>query len=105
MSDTTENNPALRKVDLDHGLKRGETTITSLHVRKPGGGELRGLSQVDVLRQDYNTISKLASRACIPPITEAEYASLDPADMMLIGSEFAAFFISRQQKADSGLDA
>lgn len=102
MSDTQT---GLRTVELDVGVKRGDQTITSLQVRKPGGGELRGLSTVDVIRQDYNSMQKLAPRVTMPPITEAEFAALDPADILALGTEIAAFFLNRRERAEAGLAA
>lgn len=90
-------------IDLDEPLKRGETKIDKLKARRPGGGELRGLATIDILRQDYATIAKLASRAMIPPITEAEFGELCPADIMQVGSAFADFFMSRQARISAGL--
>lgn len=105
MTDTVVSLPGMRLVELDEGIKRGDQTLMKLHLRKPGGGELRGLSTVDVIRQDYSTMQKLIPRITVPPITEAEFAALDPADILTVGSEAAAFFLNRRAKEEAGLDA
>lgn len=91
--------------EFDEGFERGDQKITKVLISRPMGGALRGLSTVDIVRQEYNTVVKLAPRITNPRMTEADVAALPPADLMTLGSEIAAFFLTRQQKAEAGLDA
>lgn len=90
-------------LELEEGIKRGEETLTKFQVRRPMGGELRGLAIIDILRQEYSAVSKLAPRITMPPITEPDVATLSPADLMTLGSAFADFFMSRRQRVEHGL--
>ncbi|WP_247392571.1 phage tail assembly protein, partial [Ralstonia pseudosolanacearum] len=39
-------------ITLDTPITRGEQTISTITVRKPGAGELRGVSLMDLMRMD-----------------------------------------------------
>lgn len=97
--------PHLQPVDFDEGFKRGEETILKVTVRRPKAGELRGLSTVDLIRQEYAAVEAVAPRITSPVMTKADVAALSPADLMTLGSEIAAFFLTKRQKAEAGLEA
>ncbi|WP_438852487.1 phage tail assembly protein [Brevundimonas nasdae] len=97
--------PVFHTADFDEGFERGSDKILKVRLRRPQGGELRGLSNVDLVRQEYAAIEKVTPRISDPAMTAADVASLSPADLMTLGSEIAAFFLTRQQKAELGLDA
>ncbi|MGU5688925.1 MULTISPECIES: phage tail assembly protein [Aeromonas] len=83
-------------ITLDTPIQRGETTITELNVRKPQSGELRGLNLTDILQMDVNALTKLLPRITSPVLTEAEASALDPADLMQLGQEVAAFLLPKK---------
>ncbi|WP_421318826.1 phage tail assembly protein [Aeromonas veronii] len=83
-------------VTLDTTIQRGETTITEISVRKPQSGELRGLNLTDILQMDVNALTKLLPRITNPALTEAEASALDPADLMQLGQEVAAFLVPKK---------
>jgi hypothetical protein len=85
-------------VPLDTPIVRGETQLDSLTLRRPGAGELRGLSLGRLMQMDVNEIVKLLPRITMPPITDVEAATLDGADMMEIGGELADFFLTKRRR-------
>lgn len=87
---TTENN-----VILDTPIKRGDSEITSIELRKPVSGELRGLSLTDLLQMDVNAMHRVLPRISIPSITEAEAAALDPADLLQLSAKVASFLLPK----------
>lgn len=87
---TTDNS-----VTLDTPIKRGETEITSIELRKPASGELRGLNLTDLLQMDVNALHRVLPRISMPTITEAEAAALDPADLLQLGSRVAGFLLPK----------
>lgn len=93
--------PALRSVALDTPIVRGEQTIDRLDIRKPGSGELRGLSLVDLGQLKVDALIKIAPRVTLPPITEAEAANLDPADLLALGAEIGSFLLQKRQRMDA----
>lgn len=97
MSDTK---PKILTVTLDTPIVRGEQTIDTLTIRKPGSGELRGLSLVDLGQLKVDALIKIAPRITLPPITEAEAANLDPADLLAFGAEMGSFLLQKRQRMD-----
>jgi hypothetical protein len=89
----------LHTVTLDAPVTRGEQTFASLQVRKPHGGELRGLSLSALLNLDYAALETLLPRITIPPLTKQEVAALDPSDLIQLGSEVMDFLLPKAAKA------
>ena len=94
------------RIPLDTPLKRGETEITELQLRKPASGELRGLSLSALLNIDAGAVITLLPRITTPTLTTDEAARLDPADLTACGLEIASFLLpKRLQPAPDGLAA
>lgn len=88
-------------ITLDEPLKRGEQTITSVTVRKPASGELRGVALSDLLNLEVNALIKVLPRVTSPSLTEQEVARLDPADLVQLGSKVAGFLLPKSVKAEA----
>lgn len=83
-------------VTLEAPLKRGETEIRTIHVRRPGGGDLRGVSLVALGQLEYDEIERLLPRVTLPPITALEIQiGLDPYDITRLGAAAADFLLNR----------
>ena len=87
-------------IELDEPFKRGDTLITSIEMRKPKAGELRGVSLVDVANLDVAALQKVLPRITTPTLTTNEVNNLDLADLMALGAE-VAYFLAK--KADRNL--
>ena len=87
-------------VTLDQPIKRGTSEITSITLRKPSSGELRGVLLIDLLNMDVSSLIKVIPRISSPGITAPEAASMDPADLLAIGSKIAGFLLQKSAKAD-----
>jgi len=90
-------------VTLDTPIVRGETTISTVEVRKPASGELRGVTLPEVINMDVSTLIKVLPRITSPALTEQEVAKMDPADLVQLGSEVAAFLLPKRAKQDASL--
>ncbi|NBW10476.1 MAG: phage tail assembly protein [Caulobacteraceae bacterium] len=90
-------------VEFEEGFKRGDETITKVQLRRPMAGELRGLSTMDVIRQEYAAIEKLTPRISMPALTIADVANLSAPDFLELGNAIADFFMSRQSREKAGL--
>lgn len=90
-------------VPLDTAIKRGEQKITSLELRKPSAGELRGVHLGDLLHLDVNSLIKVIPRISIPTLTEHEVAAMDPADLLAVGTKVAGFLLSNAAKKEASL--
>ena len=87
--------PTTKTITLDTPLKRGDQAITSVTLRKPSSGELRGLNLTDLLQMDVNALKKVLPRITSPILTEQDIDSLDPADLVDLGSSVALFLVKK----------
>lgn len=87
-------------ISLDAPIARGETTIDAVTVRKPGPGELRGLTLKDVGEVKFDTMIKLLPRVTSPALTEAECSVMDLGDFTSLATEVAGFLLSKAQRQD-----
>jgi hypothetical protein len=100
-ANTEQSTPATTKiVELDYPIQRGETQITSIILRRPSSGELRGIKLQSLLETDVNSVIKVLPRLTVPALTEQEVASLDPADLWSLASELVVFFMTKSMAAD-----
>lgn len=88
-------------ITLEVPIKRGETEITSVQLRRPKSGELRGLSIADLMQMDVNAVIKVLPRISTPTLTDAEAAGLDPADLAQMGGAVATFLLPKSALADT----
>jgi hypothetical protein len=95
----------LRTVTLDHDVKVGDTVAHSagaeISVRKPGSGELRGLTLMALSQLDYGALETLLPRITSPTLAKHEVAALDPADLMQFGGEVMDFLLPKAAKPAS----
>lgn len=92
--------PNTATVTLDTPVVRGETTISSLTVRKPMAGELRGVSLVDLAQMDVLALRKVLPRITTPALTDHEIGRLDPADLLDLGSTVGTFLLKKAQREE-----
>jgi hypothetical protein len=86
---------ALATVALDVPIVRGDTTIATVQIRKPGPGEMRGLKLVEVVHADVDTMIALLPRITVPPLIEQEVADLDLADFIECCNQVSGFLQQR----------
>lgn len=90
-------------VELDTPVKRGNTVINTVTLRKPSSGELRGLHLAELLNWDVASLIKLLPRIC--ELNAQEVAQLDPADLVALGGKVTGFLLQKQTKKDASLVA
>ena len=90
-------------VELDTPVKRGNTVIDTVTLRKPTAGELRGLHLAELLNSDVGSLIKLLPRIC--QLNAQEVAQLDPADLVALGGKVTGFLLQKQTKKDASLVA
>ena len=94
-----------RSIMLDTPIVRGAETIETVAVRKPGSGELRGLTLMALSQLDYAALETLLPRITTPTLTKADVAALDPADLMQLGGEVMDFLLPKAAKASASPQA
>lgn len=90
LNDTTANT-----ITLDTPIRRGDTTIERITLRKPKSGELRGISLTDLLQMDVNALCTVLPRISTPMILKQEVGDMDPADLVQIGTMVSGFLLPR----------
>lgn len=87
-------------ITLDTPIVRGDTSIASVAVRKPGPGELRGLTLKDVGEIQFDAMIRLLPRITSPALTEAEISIMDLADFTALATEVAYFLLPKARRPD-----
>lgn len=90
-------NTEMQTVTLSTPLERGKTKITEVLIRKPKGGDLRGLSLMQVASSDYDTMVKLLPRISEPVIHKHDLDDMEVSDLMDISMGVAGFFIKGEK--------
>lgn len=85
-------------VTLSTPIVRGETTIDKITLRKPKGGELRGLALQDILQTDITAILTLIPRISDPILIKDEADQLEADDLAEIGGTIRTFFMTAAEK-------
>jgi hypothetical protein len=76
-------------------------TIETVQIRKPRAGELRGLALVDLGQLKVDALGVLLPRITLPPLSPAEVANMDPADLLACGAEIGSFLLQKAQRTDA----
>ncbi|NWK44886.1 phage tail assembly protein [Ralstonia pickettii] len=90
-------------ITLDTPIKRGDQVISVLTLRKPGSGELRGVSLMDLMRMDVTALHTVLPRITAPTLTTADVSKLDLADLVKIATEVTGFLLSKQDREEAFL--
>lgn len=84
---------------LQHPIQREGGPITSLALRKPKAGELRGLNIQNLMVGDVTAVITLLPRIAVPIITAHEASQLEAEDIAEAAGTIMLFFMSSGQKA------
>ncbi|WP_307744969.1 phage tail assembly protein [uncultured Pantoea sp.] len=98
MNDKTT--PNEKVVELDTTILRGKTEITSVTVRKPQSGALRGTRLQALLDMDVNALITVLPRITTPALTTQEINEMDPADLVSLSVEVVTFLLKKSVLSD-----
>ncbi|WBV22104.1 phage tail assembly protein [Pantoea piersonii] len=93
MTDKTA--PNEKAVELDTPILRGKTEITSVTVRKPQSGALRGTRLQALMDMDVNAMMVVLPRVTSPALTAQEINEMDPADLLSLSVEVVSFLLPK----------
>lgn len=95
MTDSSTN--AARTFVTDAAVMLGDKVLvdagTTVTVRKPDSGALRGLKLLDLSQMDVVALETLAPRITQPMLVKG--CTIDPADLMQFGSEVLDFLLPK----------
>lgn len=86
-----------KTIPLDAPITRGETSIETLVLTKPGVGALRGISLSALVTMDVDALITLLPRITSPALTKADVMALDIADLVAIGDAVMGFLLESKQ--------
>jgi len=93
MSNKTIYSAAVTLVEpIERGSGDKKQEITSVKIRKPNSGELRGLKIAQIMQMDVDTMIVLLPRVTEPTLNEADIVTLDPSDFTDLSVEVVNFF-------------
>ncbi|MCW9041752.1 MAG: phage tail assembly protein [Pseudopelagicola sp.] len=87
-------------VTLADPIKVGDEKISTVTLRKPQTGDLRGLKLANILQLDVNAMVTLLPRITSPALSPDQVAGLDPADFTDLASQVVVFFARPEQLQD-----
>ncbi len=87
-------------VELDDPIMRGETEITSVTVRKPKSGALRGVRLVALMDMDVTAMTEVLPRITDPALTKPEIMAMPPGDLLNMSIEVVNFLLPKSMQAD-----
>ena len=87
-------------VALDTPIKRGNGFITEVTLRKPNAGELRGVSLAELLQMKVDALQTVLPRITNPILHKQDMATLDPADLVNMGTVVVGFLLTKETKRD-----
>jgi hypothetical protein len=96
---TVAKGPTWVDVNFEVGFIRADQAITKIRIRKPKGGDLRGLSLKDLMQAEVDAIITVLPRISDPIMTVQDAAALEAQDLAEAGGTISSFFYTSAQKA------
>lgn len=88
------------KVPLETPIVRGELTIDALTLRKPHGGDFRGVSMGKLGQMDYDEVRRLLPRINLEGAIQEEIDALDGDDVMELAVALTDFLFTARRRAE-----
>jgi len=88
-------NPTTETITLDTPIQRGDQEVTTVALRKPMAGELRGVNLMAVMQMDVTAAITLLPRITSPALTTQEVERMDPADLLQLTSTVTSFLLPK----------
>lgn len=87
-------------VTLETPIERAGQQISTVTLRKPRAGELRGVSLTDLLQMDVTALQTVLPRITEPVLHKQDVLNLDPADLVQLGTKVSGFLLPKAALAD-----
>ena len=83
------------KVKLPIPFKKDDKTISTIELRKPYAGDLRGLTLTDVCQMDFSAACTLLPRISI--LNERDMLNIETENLTVLIVAIASFFVNTKQ--------
>lgn len=95
---TAEKSRETETVTLDEPILRGNQRITTIVLRKPKAGALRGVTLHDIANMDVTALQRLLPRISTPTLTEQDVANMELSDVLQLGVKVAGFLLTKAER-------
>ncbi|MBX9746280.1 MAG: phage tail assembly protein, partial [Hyphomonadaceae bacterium] len=85
---------------LETPIPRAGGDLTTLRLRRPQSGDLRGLSIAALGQLDYNELRKLLPRISLDMLIVEEVDRIDLADMIEVSGAISDFLFTKRRAAE-----
>lgn len=92
--------PLQKTISLDTPVTRGKEKITTVTLRKPQSGALRGTRLQALMDMDVNAMMTVIPRISLPALQAHEIAEMDPADLLSLSVEVVTFLLPKSALSD-----
>ncbi|WP_323010029.1 phage tail assembly protein [Paracoccus sp. (in: a-proteobacteria)] len=86
-----------KTVTLSTPVARGESAVSSVTLREPSAGDMRGLNLSEVLQMNVAAMSRLIPRISDPGLAPDEVAALPGRDLVALSLAVVGFFFTEEQ--------
>lgn len=101
MSENTTTQPStLNTVELDQPIRRGDSEIKSVQIRKPKAGELRGISLSDLFEMKADAVLSMIPRVSNPTLTSQEAIQLEASDFAKFAVRLVATLLPQETQQE-----
>ena len=80
-------------IKLKHPLARDGSQIETIPLRRPLAGDMKGVSQHDILRMVPEAVCTLVTRISEPMLPASQFWMLDPTDLLEVSGRVVGFFV------------
>lgn len=86
-----------KTVSLSLPITNGTEKISALNIRKPMGGDLRGIKLVDLMSLEFNALATVTLRTSLTPISKDALDHLEGPDIVALGIAVLGFFETSEE--------
>lgn len=80
-----------KEITLSTPIISGKTEITTLTIRKPVTGDLRGIKLLNFVDADIDSLAKVLPRIATPTLSEQDIYNMDLADLTNVVVAISSF--------------
>ncbi len=91
--------PDMTTITMETPIDRGDAKLTSFQLRRPLGGDLRGISGMKLKNFDYEEVRKLIPRISVPTVLDIDFDRFDAADITQVELVLADFLFTKAMLA------
>ena len=97
MAKAKTTNALTTTITLQESIQRGEQEITSVELRRPNAGELRGCQLMTLMAGDTEQVMRVAGRITTPALQQHELQQMNVADLFTLSQAVTNFLLGLEE--------